>query len=61
MENKLKIAKHNAKYEQGLVTYKLGVNKYADMVGVLSYIKTKTVDKKISNFHLFYFSFTTNL
>lgn len=32
MENKHKIAKHNAKYEQGLVPYKLQINKYADML-----------------------------
>jgi cathepsin L len=32
MENKHKIAKHNAKYEMGLVPYKLQVNKYADML-----------------------------
>ncbi|XP_055906563.1 cathepsin L [Eupeodes corollae] len=32
MENKHKIAKHNQKYAQGLVGYKLGVNKYADLL-----------------------------
>lgn len=32
MENRHKIAKHNQRYEQGLVTYKLGLNKYADML-----------------------------
>ncbi|CAB0032288.1 unnamed protein product [Trichogramma brassicae] len=32
MENKHKIAKHNAKYEQGLVSYKLKLNKYSDML-----------------------------
>lgn len=32
MENKHHIAKHNAKYEQGLISFKLGMNKYADMV-----------------------------
>lgn len=32
MENRHKIAKHNQRFEMGLVTYKLGVNKYADML-----------------------------
>lgn len=32
MENRHKIAKHNQRYEMGLVSYKLGVNKYADML-----------------------------
>lgn len=32
MENKHKIAKHNQKFAQGLVSYKLGVNKYADLL-----------------------------
>lgn len=32
MENKRKIAKHNQLYELGKVTYKLGLNKYADML-----------------------------
>lgn len=32
MENKHKIAKHNQKYAQGLVSYKLSVNKYADLL-----------------------------
>lgn len=32
MENSHKIAKHNKLYEQGLVTYKLGLNKYADLL-----------------------------
>ncbi|XP_058793261.1 cathepsin L-like [Phymastichus coffea] len=31
MENKQKIAEHNAMFEQGLVTYKLGFNEYSDM------------------------------
>lgn len=35
MENKHKIAKHNAKFARGEVSYKLGLNKYADMVRVL--------------------------
>ncbi|XP_047531378.1 cathepsin L-like [Vanessa atalanta] len=29
-ENKLKMAKHNRRFERGEVTYRLGVNKYAD-------------------------------
>ncbi|KAF7988186.1 hypothetical protein HCN44_007680 [Aphidius gifuensis] len=32
MENKHIIAKHNSKYEMGLVSYKLGLNKYGDML-----------------------------
>lgn len=32
MENRHKIAKHNQRYEQGLVSYQLGMNKYADML-----------------------------
>ncbi|XP_012255914.2 cathepsin L [Athalia rosae] len=32
MENKHKVAKHNAKYEMGLVSYKLKLNKYGDML-----------------------------
>ena len=35
MENKHKISKHNAKYEMGLVPYKLQLNKYADMVKII--------------------------
>ncbi|KAL5280908.1 hypothetical protein ACFFRR_004740 [Megaselia abdita] len=31
-ENRLVIAKHNQKYAQGLVSFKLGVNKYSDML-----------------------------
>lgn len=32
MDNSHKVAKHNKLYEQGLVTYKLGLNKYADLL-----------------------------
>lgn len=32
MENRHKIAKHNQKYAEKTVTFKLGVNKYADML-----------------------------
>lgn len=32
MDNKHKIAKHNQLYENGHVTYKLGLNKYADLL-----------------------------
>ncbi|CAD7089017.1 unnamed protein product [Hermetia illucens] len=32
VENKHKIAKHNQRYERGEVSYKLGLNKYADML-----------------------------
>ncbi|KAJ9573440.1 hypothetical protein L9F63_009168, partial [Diploptera punctata] len=31
LENKYKIEKHNAGYELGLFTYKLGINKFSDM------------------------------
>lgn len=49
MENKHKIAKHNAKYAQGLVPFKLNVNKYADMVRIFRfYIKfIKENNKKV--------------
>jgi hypothetical protein len=36
MENKHKIAKHNAAYEQGNRKFKLGLNKYGDMVNINS-------------------------
>jgi len=32
MDNSHKIAKHNKLYEQGLVSFKLGLNKYADLL-----------------------------
>lgn len=32
MENKNKIALHNQEYERGNVTYKLALNKYADLL-----------------------------
>ncbi|XP_074111599.1 cathepsin L [Cotesia typhae] len=32
MDNKHKIAQHNAKYEKGLVSYKLAINKFGDML-----------------------------
>lgn len=31
-DNKHKIARHNQRYEEGKVTYKLGLNKYADLL-----------------------------
>nr|CAD7263023.1 unnamed protein product [Timema shepardi] len=36
MENRKKIAKHNARFEKGEVTYKVGMNRYGDMVPWLS-------------------------
>lgn len=32
MENSLKIAKHNQLYEQGLVTYDMGMNHFGDLL-----------------------------
>ena len=32
LENRRKIAKHNQLYEMGKVTYKLGLNKYSDLL-----------------------------
>ncbi|KAJ8665128.1 hypothetical protein QAD02_006790 [Eretmocerus hayati] len=32
VENHKKVAAHNAKYEKGLVTYKLAINKFSDML-----------------------------
>ncbi|XP_031628991.1 cathepsin L1-like [Contarinia nasturtii] len=31
LENKLKIIKHNLRFEEGLTTYKMGLNKYSDL------------------------------
>lgn len=36
MENRHKIAKHNAAYEQGKKKFKLALNKYGDMVNMNS-------------------------
>jgi len=36
MENKHKIAKHNAAYEQGNRKFKLALNKFGDMVNMNS-------------------------
>jgi cathepsin L len=36
MENKHKIAKHNAAYERGHKKFKLAMNRYGDMVSVNS-------------------------
>jgi hypothetical protein len=36
MENRHRIAKHNAAYEQGIKKFKLALNKYGDMVNMNS-------------------------
>lgn len=41
MENKHKIAKHNAKFARGEVSFKMGLNKYADMVSFIFLDKLK--------------------
>lgn len=42
MENKHKIAKHNAKFARGEVSFKMGLNKYADMVSLVTCNKALT-------------------
>lgn len=42
MENKHKIAQHNIKYGAGQVSYKLGLNKYSDMVSENNFKKFLT-------------------
>ena len=36
LETKNRIAKHNAEYELGLQTFKLGMNKFGDLVSTIS-------------------------
>lgn len=38
MESKERVAKHNADYEKGLTTYKMGINHFADRVSI--YLRT---------------------
>lgn len=35
LDNELFVARHNQKYEKGLVSFKLGTNKFSDMVRVI--------------------------
>lgn len=34
MDNRHKVAKHNAKFERGEINFQLGINKYSDMVTI---------------------------
>jgi hypothetical protein len=37
MDNKQRVAKHNAKFNQGHVSFKLKINKFADLVRITSF------------------------
>ncbi|KAJ8667273.1 hypothetical protein QAD02_008935 [Eretmocerus hayati] len=70
MQNKRKILEHNSKYEKGLISYKLGINKFSDMLheefikkfGGLKHGVSEVLQKKI-NFtpSIFVASSTTDL
>uniref|UniRef100_A0A1L8DPC9 cathepsin L n=1 Tax=Nyssomyia neivai TaxID=330878 RepID=A0A1L8DPC9_9DIPT len=51
-DNKHKIARHNQRYEDGKVTYKLGLNKYADLLHHEFVAKLNGFNKTAFNNHI---------